>query len=131
MRPMATRNGEMSGGTLLAAALFVATLGLMASAWDERDFAELRAEAQAAKEALARLAVEYSGYSHFYNAAEHCRVPSKDERLEMVLAHPDEPGNGYRCLYWRRHLPGYGMRQTVTWSRSPRVVLSESGEARQ
>jgi hypothetical protein len=127
MRPMATRNGDVSNGTLFAAVLIVATLGLMASAWDERDFAELRAEATAAKEGLARLAVEHSGYTHFYNVAAHCRVPGKDERLEMVLADPGEPGKGYRCMYWQRSIPGYRMRATATWSRSRGLFLGDAG----
>lgn len=126
MRPMATRNGDVSNGTLFAAVLIVATLGLMASAWDERDLAELRAEATAAKEGLARLAVEHSGYTHFYNVAAHCRVPGKDERLEMVLAGPGEPGSGYRCMYWKRSIPGFRMRATATWSRSPELRLGHA-----
>lgn len=129
MRSMATRNGEISNGKLFAAVLFVVTVGLMLSAWDEKDFAELRAEAQAAKENLARIAVEQSGYTHFYNAGAHCRAPGKDERLEMTLARPGEPGKGYRCVYWQRDMPGFGMRKWVTWSRSPGTVLVVPGKA--
>jgi hypothetical protein len=116
---MATRNDDISNGRLFAAVLMVATLALMASAWDDKELAELRAEATAWKEGLARYAVEQSGYTHFYNVAEHCRVPGKGERLEMVLADPRDPGKGYRCVYWQRSMPGYRMRATVTWSRSP------------
>ncbi|MBZ0250884.1 MAG: hypothetical protein K8F93_14615 [Burkholderiales bacterium] len=125
MRSMATRNGEMSNGTLFAAVLFLATLALMASAWDEEDFARIREEARAAKEGLARLAVEHSGYTHFYNSAQHCRVPGEGERLEMTLAAPHDPGKGYRCTYWKRSMPGYYMRMTMSWSRSPGLELKE------
>lgn len=125
MRPMATRNGDISNGRLFGAVLIVATLALAASAWDEKELAELRAKATAAKESAARFAVEHSGYTHFYNAAEHCRAPGKNERLEMALARPNEPGNGYRCVYWERALPGIGMRATGTYSRSPDVQFDQ------
>lgn len=127
MRSMANRNGDISNGTLFAAVLILATLGLMVSAWDEEDFARMREEARIAKEGLARLAVEHSGYTHFYNVAEHCRVPGRGERLEMVLADERDPGRGFRCLYWQRSMPGYRMRATATWSRSPGLTLGHAG----
>ena len=131
MRPMATPNSDISNGRLFAAVLIVATLALMASAWDEKDLAKLRAEATAAKEYAARLAIEHAGYTHFYNAGAHCRAPGKEERLEMVLADAGDPGKGYRCMYWRRSMPGFRMRQTVTWSRSPGVSLDGLSGRRQ
>lgn len=89
------------------------------SAWDERDFAELRAEAQRAKADGVRYLVEESGYRPAaYESAFHCHAPRKGERLVMQFASPRDPGKGYRCTYW---LVASG-DTTVTWSRSPELT---------
>jgi hypothetical protein len=106
----------------IAGLIFVAVLFVQASAWDEKDFALLSAEAAQARANAARYLVEHSGYQDVaYKATPfNCRAPLPDERLVMQLANPRDPGKGYRCTYWLAGLDRN--RATVTWSRSPDVV---------
>lgn len=104
---------------LFALLALIAVLYLQASAWDDRDLANLRAEAEAAKADGVRYLVEQSGYRPVaYASAFHCRAPVKGERLTMQHANPREPGKGYRCTYWLTTHPAEQVA-TVTWSRSP------------
>jgi hypothetical protein len=102
--------------------IVVAIAYLQVSAWDEKDLAELREDAERAKANAVRYLIEESGYRNVSASAFHCRAPLKDERLVMQHANPRDPGKGYRCTYWliaQRQDKGYA---TVTWSRSPEIV---------
>src|SRR5258706_16463983 len=87
------------------AVVLVLVAGVQLSAWDERDFAEMRAEAlvraERAKADAVRYVVEESGYRHPTASDFHCRAPVKGERLVMQHVNPREPGRGYRCASWR------------------------------
>jgi hypothetical protein len=104
------------------AIILVAVMGLQMSAWDERDFADMRARAERAKANAVRYVVEESGYRAPTASDFHCRAPLKGERLVMQHANPREPGKGYRCTYYRNDRPLDSNVATVTWSRSPEVV---------
>lgn len=104
---------------VFAVLVLLGAIWVVMSGWDEKDFAQLRAEARQAKADGVRYLVEESGYRPVaYASAFHCRAPLKGERLVMQHASERDPGKGYRCTYWL----GKTGDTTVIWSRSPRLA---------
>lgn len=111
--------------------LVVAVIWVQLSAWDEKDYEQLRAEAEHAKADGVRYLVERSGYAPVaWTSDFHCRTPRKGERLVMQLANPRDPGKGFRCTYWLPPTVDLPSRAEVTWSRSPGVVMRLSSDGR-
>ena len=104
------------------AVIIVAILFGQVSAWDEKDFAELREEARQARTNAVRYLVEESGERGVYASDFHCRAPLHGERLVMQHANPRDPGKGYRCTYWITSFRAQDHYAQVTWSRSPDVI---------
>ncbi len=99
-------------------AIFVVLALALVSRWDEEDLASLQATA-------AKIAVENSLRREYFASDFHCRAPRKGERLLMQHAALGEPGKGYRCTYViLSPLEPGPRRATITWSRSPDVVLN-------
>jgi hypothetical protein len=107
----------------VAGVVLVGILFLQASAWDERDLAQLREEAAGAQESGVRYLVEHSNYREALKSDYHCRPPVVGERLVMQVANAKEAGRGFRCEYFA-HRKGAGDMKTTTWSRSPELVVS-------
>lgn len=71
-----------------------------------------RADFDAMVDESVKFAIENSRYRDHVFTFAHCRVPTRGERLVMEYARADEPGEGFRCVYYTN----------VGFGRAPRLV---------
>jgi hypothetical protein len=112
---------------LFGAACVAAAFIIIGTARDRNDVREAadRWSAKTAtwKDHAIKWAVEQYGSREYFASDFHCALPIEGERLVMEAASPEDPGKGYRCVYYvMQQRPDRVPVATMTWSRSEDLV---------